>query len=315
MIISKRRPFDEAKIIVNQAKNQKDSFWKDHVKMSEPKKKKFVRYAKKGSPLQIVLKKINSRLRSWDNFLPCHIYGGRTNKSATQAAAALIENQGKKRFLLKTDLKRFFEQVEKGRVFSLLKNKCGCSKDGANYLATICTVPEGPKDNPSQRHILARGFSPSTRLATWCNIDFFYRLRKLTGSHFKNLTPKPAIAVYVDDILIAASNVELSDMEALKNKVFLLAESFGIEINKDQPKTKIFKPEDKQEVLGILLHRRSLALPIKSRQSMTRLKRNIKKETGKSKKKLKEQLGGLYQNLNQIKRENEKLKTNRVSKK
>ena len=311
-LISKKRTFEESKKLVNAAKKDKDLFWKDHKTMTETKKEKYVRYAKPKSPLWVVLKQVNNWLRSWDSLLPCHIYGGRINRSTAQAAVSLLVGQGKNRFLLKTDLSRFFEQVERDRIFSFFKNRSGCSLEASNYMADLCVVPEGPKNAPRDTKTLARGFSPSTRLATWCNVEFFYKLAKMVRSHFKHLRVHPRIIVYVDDILISVSNVGRVQVEELRGKILVLANRFDLKINED--KTKIYLPKDEQEVLGILMHRRSLSVPLKSRQKLSRLKVLKRKTADKEKnKKLKKQIDGMYQNKAQLKVANQALKERRNS--
>ena len=311
-LTSKKQPFAKAKKLVNAANNEKDLFWKDHKTMSKPEEDKFVRYAIPGSPLCVISKQINNWLKSWDNLLPCHIYGGRMNKSAAQAAGSLLVDQGKNRFLLKTDLRRFFEQVDRGRIFSFLKNRCDCSMDASNYVADLCVVPEGPKNVPSDTETLARGFSPSTRLATWCNIEFFHKLKSMVISHFKGSKGYPQIVVYVDDILISVSNIHLKEVEELKEKIFALTERFDLEINKN--KTKIFSPKEEHEVLGILMNKRSLSVPLRLRQKLSQLKRQRRRTNNiNEKNKLKNQIYGLYQNQNQLKIVNQSLKENRNS--
>lgn len=273
-IASKRLPADEAQMLINACKKQKDDFWHDYDEMCEPEKSKYTRSAYKRKPLYRLLGIIDKGLLApYDKNLPCHIYGGRRKISSIDAAGSLI-NYFRKRWLLKLDLKRFFEQVPRERVFKFFYHKCGCKSEFANYVADLCCVPEGPKGSGSSKQYIARGFAPSTRLAVWTNLDFFMQLRKLVFQSFELRKHDPRLMVFIDDIGITVSNTDQKSLEQLRDGIIALAKKHGLEINLE--KTGIYEPGHKQEILGNLLHSRSLGFTAEKKEKQKFLKREAR---------------------------------------
>jgi hypothetical protein len=303
-ITSKRLPSSEAKSLINDCKKQKDDFWHDYDKMSEPENGKYTRSAYKRKPLYRLLGIIDKGLLApYDMNLPYHIYGGRRKLSSLDAAGSLI-NHRRKRWLLKLDLKRFFEQVPRERVFSFFYYKCGCKTEFANYVADLCCVPEGPKGSRSSKSVLARGFAPSTRLAVWTNLDFFMQLKRLVSKNFEVKQHDPRVMVFIDDIGITISNTDQKSLEKLRDEIIALARKHKLDVNLE--KTKIFKPDSEQEILGVLLHSRSLGFTTEKKEKqklLKRMARNIK--TGASLNKF----HGLMNHKKQMQKRNEAIKS------
>ncbi|MEZ4156763.1 MAG: reverse transcriptase domain-containing protein [Candidatus Paceibacterota bacterium] len=217
-----------------------DFYWHDNKKESNPQKKKYVRSAKY-SPLGKLLTKINSRiLAPYDKLLPGFIFGGVQGLNH-KAAVAYLLGQKRKRVLLKVDISRFFEQIKDERVFDFFKHKCECGVRGAKLLASLCTVPIGPKNFPTS-HIrtIARGFATSPRLAIWCNLDTFIKLDRLIRTELRGKDPR--IAIYVDDIGVTASRVSVEQMALLYKKIEKLLQedrNQGLPLNAE--KTRIIE--------------------------------------------------------------------------
>ena len=305
-ITSKRLTTDEAQTLINDCKKQKDDYWHDYDEMCEPEKGKYTRSAYKQKPLYRLLRIIDKGLLApYDKNLPCHIYGGRREISSLDAASSLI-NHFRKRWLLKLDLKRFFEQISRERVFKFFYHKCGCKLEFANYVADLCCVPEGPKGSGSLKLCIARGFAPSTRLAVWTNLDFFMQLRRLVFKSFEIRKHDPRLMVFIDDIGITVSNTDQKSLEELRDGIIKLAKKHGLEINLE--KTKIYEPGSEQEILGVLLHSRTLGFTAKKKEKQKFLKREARgvKNTSAQNK-----FYGLMNNKKQMEKRNDAIKARR----
>jgi len=244
--------------------------WEDH-KDSDSEKEKYIRCAK-WNTLRNLLDKINTAILARnDSRLPSFIFGGVKGKNHVKASQHLI---GKRRMrtLLALDMKKFYEQIDSKRVEAFFE-RCQCSSSVARMLANICCVPTGPKSSPGNKKTIARGFSTSSRLAVWCNLNIFLKLERLVLKELKGHDPR--IAIYVDDIGITASRVSPKQMEALQVKIINLFET----ADKNQPlvinekKTKIIKHNEGMIFAGIELKRNKLRMGPK-----TRIKRAVLKE-------------------------------------
>ncbi|HEY4963354.1 MAG TPA: reverse transcriptase domain-containing protein [Candidatus Saccharimonadales bacterium] len=220
-ISSRRFPYTEALRLINDVQANFDKYWHDHPTMSQPEKGKWVRNAK-GTKLGILLKAINERiLRPNDYLVPDFIFGGIGGLDHKAAVKHLLGKR-RKRILLKLDVAKFFEQMHYERVYHFFLDKTGCSDKGARILAELCCVPYGPKDSPANYKTIGRGFSTSSRLAVWCNIDTFLKLERLVKKELKGKDPR--IAIYVDDIGITASRATKEDMMKLYPKIKAILE-------------------------------------------------------------------------------------------
>src|SRR3989339_1652694 len=112
--------------LINDTITHFNEYWKDNKKYSNPAKGKYVRNAK-GTPLGLLLKKINERiLKPYDKILPNFIFGGISGLDHVKAATHLLGKK-RRRTLLKTDIKCFFEQINAGRVRDFFVKKCQCT--------------------------------------------------------------------------------------------------------------------------------------------------------------------------------------------
>lgn len=267
--------------LINDSVENFDTYWKDHATMSNPEKLKWVRdasYSRLGKLHRLINRKV---LAPYDRCLPSIIHGGVSCKDIKSAARALLGTK-RKRTLLKVDMRRFYEHISNQDVIRTLHKKMGCSDRAAKLIAKLCCVHDGPKDNPLPNLTLARGFSTSSRLAIWCNLDLFYRIfwevKKTMRGH------DPRIITYVDDICITASKVSPEAMANLYFKIIKLVENStcGLEINTE--KTGIISYLNRgydlsgnyigfapYETLGINLKRNSTDVGVATKSRLVRL--------------------------------------------
>lgn len=267
-------PFKEALDLINDCLENFDHYWKDS-KSSEPEKGKYVRNAS-GGGLKRLHRKINTRvLAPHDKSVPFFIFGGLKKRNHVMAAKELLGNK-RKRVLLKIDLRRFFEQVKSERVEDFFRNMCGCSPKAAKVLTALCCVPVGAKGAGSSEKTIARGFATSSRLAVWCNLNLFLKMKALVLRRLKGYDPR--IAVYVDDIGITASRIPVEEMEKLQleiEKLLATADPHqSLRINTE--KTKIRSHQDGLSYVGVELHRNRLTVGNKSRSKKEKIKNQLK---------------------------------------
>lgn len=276
--------YDAGRLLEDCLKN-KDNYWFDNISESKPDKGKWVRSAS-SKPLGKLQKSINQKiLASYDDSLPPFIYGGVGKKGIKDAAKAL-QGQNNKRTILKIDLHKFFEHISYDDIVETLAQRCSCSLCVAQTIAEIACVEEGPKSSDNEnKKVLARGFSTSSRLAVWCNLDLFIKIFRLASKRLKGHDFR--IAIYMDDIGITASRISPSKMASLyKELIELIAkDKANLEVNID--KTKIVDYLDREyssndgiliegskarfEFLGILIGRNSLSASNKTRSKIARL--------------------------------------------
>lgn len=282
-ICSRSLTQEKALDLINDVLENFESYWQDSDK-SEPEKGKYFRTAV-GSPLNLLLKRVNSRiLKPHDTLLPDFIFGGVSNKSHVMAAYSLLGNK-RGRSLLKMDISRFFEQISNQRVYHFFHNKCGCTKSVSWLLSNICCTPLGAKGSGNEELSLARGFSTSSRLAVWTNLDTFTRLKWEVSKRLRRHDPR--IVLFVDDIGVSASRVErsrLTDLRDRFSRILLSDKNQRLPVN--PRKTKIEEFSEGVEHLGLRLGRNKITVGSKTRSKMKRVQENIKKSFGKKKKQL-----------------------------
>lgn len=265
-------------VLINDVLENFDKYWKDS-KHSDPIKEKYIRNAK-GTRLGLLLQKINTMvLAPHDKMLPKFIFGGIKEMDHVKAAKHLLGSK-RKRTLLKTDLKRFFEQVSHERVFDFFRHKCTCDDRAAKVLAFLCCTPLGPKNSESKEKSIARGFATSPRLAVWCNLDIFIKLDRLIQDKLKRKDPR--LAIYVDDIGITASRVLGEEMEnvliAIEHLFLNSDKKQRLILNKEKNKTKIISHEEGIEYVGINLFRNRLGVGKKAKSRRDKIKKELKKD-------------------------------------
>lgn len=282
-IASSTYPFNKALSDINYVIENFDKLWKDSAQ-SKPDKGKFVRSAY-GNKLGKLLNQIDKRiLAKYDFMFPPFVFGGVSKKNHILAGRYLVGTR-RKRTLLALDITKFFEQISYERVYYFFHKKAGCSAKASRLLAKLCCVSEGPKNNPSGKLVLARGFATSQRLAVWCNLTTFIKANRLIHKRLKNHDPR--LAVYVDDIGIMASRVPENAIEDLKLEVIELLQRS----DKNQPlpvnntKTKISGYLENQEHLGMRIRGKSLSFGKKTTHRRARLINQLKKEKDQDAKK------------------------------
>lgn len=272
---------EDALILINDVLKNFNRYWKDS-KHSDPIKEKYIRNAK-GTKLGLLLQKINTMvLAPHDKMLPRFIFGGIKDVDHVKAAKHLLGSK-RKRTLLKTDLKRFFEQVSHERVFVFFRYKCGCDDRASKILAALCCVPLGPKNSGKKEKSIARGFATSPRLAVWCNLDIFIELNRFIQKKLKKMDPR--LAIYVDDIGITASRVSKEEMIkvliAVENLFSNSNKKQRLILNKEKNKTKITSHEKGIEFVGINLYRNKLGVGKKARSRRDKINKELKKDISK----------------------------------
>lgn len=273
-------PFPKALVLINDVLENFDRYWHDS-KRSEPEKEKYVRSAI-GTPLGTLLALIDKKvLAPHDHLVPDFLFGGLSEKNHIQAAQSLLGTR-RGRVLVGLDITRFFEQIKEARVFYFFHKKCGCSVEAARLLARLCCVPMGPQGTMGAEKSLARGFATSSRLAVWCNLDTFLRLKWKMRRELKAYDPQ--VALFVDDIGITASRVSVEKME----EVYEIAEEILRSSDKNQSlplnnKKKKIQPFVKgAEHLGLKLGRNKLAMGGKSRSRRDKITHALQKATMKN---------------------------------
>lgn len=235
-ISSRKLPQSEALVLINDCLVDFDSLWVDNLKMSEPGKKKWVRDAsrtKLGNLLSLIDKRI---FAPYDTELPSFIHGGVAGKGVKSAANSLLGNR-RKRTLLKIDMSRFFEHVSAGRLNYVLIHKLGFSREAALIICRLCCVNAGPKNGLEKGKTMARGFATSNRLAIWCNLELFYRIKWLTEKRLSRYDAK--LAIYVDDIGITASRIPPKTMANFYSELIVLIDKYGNGLEINHGKTRI----------------------------------------------------------------------------
>ncbi|MDD5290414.1 MAG: reverse transcriptase domain-containing protein [Patescibacteria group bacterium] len=272
-ISSKKFSQKDALRLINVVLQNYEKYWHDVKAMSEPEKDKFVRSAK-NTPLERLLRIINDRiLAPYDKKVPGFIFGGISGRSHIQAAYYLLGYK-RKRARLSLDIYRFFEQTHRNRVFYFFNQKCECTEKISNLLADLCCVPFGPKGSKKDK-VLARGFSTSTRLALWCNLDLFLRIYWEAKKILKNKDVR--LAIFVDDIGVTASKASRDDMELLANKIEEIF--YNYDPNQKLPlnnKKNIKLSSDKNiEYLGLTLGRNKITLGGKTKSRQDKVKNKL----------------------------------------
>lgn len=285
-ISSKKLKTSDSLKLINDVLKNFDKYWHDSKKASEPDKGKYVRSAigtNLGNLLDLINKKV---LTPYDILLPSFVFGGISKRNHVKAAVNLLGKR-RGRVFYKLDLKHFFEQVNQEIVF-LFFLKCGCSKRASILLSKLCCIPEGPKGIKNTNFVLARGFSTSPRLSVWCNLDTFLKLkwrleRMLDKYDFR-------ISVYVDDIGISASRVDIGKMAQALELSKKIIESGNLRIN--EKKTVIPRNfSEGVEYVGLKLGRNEVSL---GKSTQSKLDRTIKeRQRVNCPKKVKERLKGL----------------------
>ncbi len=295
--------FDSAMALISDVTHNKEKYWRDTKKFSVPEKGKFVRSAK-GTKLDVFLKKIDTQiLAPHDSRLPLFIYGGKKGSGHILAAYNLLGDK-KRRTFLKLDLSRFFEQISQERVQQFFQIKCGCSKKLSKFLAEMCCVALGAKGSLSSRRTLARGFSTSTRLAVWCNLDAFIKVHRLVLRELRGKDPR--LSIFIDDIGITASGLTKHRMAAVSKMICALLR----DADKNQPlivneeKTGVTDYRGYMEIYGLRLMRNGLLLGKKTLAKKGRLKKILDGHgaSGQHLQKMKRSLKGIRQYEKNIRR-------------
>ena len=283
----KRDSVEDMARLISDVKTNYDNYWTDHPTQSQPEKGKWVRDASR-TDLGKLLKLINAKvLAPHDSLIPTFVFGGVSGRNHKVAVTHLLGVK-RKRIILKLDISRFFEQIRYERVYNFFLIKSQCGQRGARLLTDLCCVPIGAKDNPGDYKTIGRGFSTSSRLAVWCNLDTFLKLERLVKKELQGKDPR--IAIYVDDIAITASGITKEDMMKLYPKIKTILESDkNQKLPLNDAKTKIiYHSGDEYDIdgiyqgkrgfehLGLQMNRNSLTLGTKTRWKLANLTHRYK---------------------------------------
>jgi len=264
----------DALSLINIVLNNYDKYWHDVKVISEPEKNKFVRSAK-NTPLEKLLRLINDKvLTPYDEMIPEFIFGGISKRNHIQAAYYLLGFQ-RKRTKLSLDIYRFFEQIHRDRVFYFFNEKCECTKNISKLLSDICCVPFGPKGSKKEK-VLARGFSPSSRLALWCNLDLFIKIYWEAKNFLRHKDVR--IAIFVDDIGITASNTSKVNMESLTDRIEKILSNYDPNqklLLNNKKDIKLWS-DKRVEHLGLSLGRNKVTLGVKTKAQKDRVENKLK---------------------------------------
>ncbi len=273
--LKKDGAFEETKELFKYCSLNFEYLWKDNLTASKPEKEKWVRNCK-STKLGKLIKKIDSALlKQYDDVLPSYIHGGITgeyfkksglkvSKSTQSAALSLIDGK-KGRWLLRLDLKSFFEQVTQKQIVNLFEKDFKCSPRIAWSIANLCCLKKGQKGSLkiNSEKVLARGFSTSGRLAVWCNFRFFKELNCLVKNELKG--HYPLMTIFVDDIGISAVKTSELKLKELAQKIVELAKKHNLIVHSvDSEKTDIIPPHKVKEHLGLRLTRHKIFPSLKT---------------------------------------------------
>ena len=276
-ISSKRLSKEKALKLINEVLENKEKYWHDVIRCSEPDKEKFVRSCKEtklGRLLWLIDKKI---LTPNDYLIPEFIFGGLSGKDHVQATYFLLGKR-KKRTKLGLDISKFFEHNSQERVFYFFCKKCGCSVKASRILSDLCCVPYGKKGSNGKK-VLARGFATSPRLSLWCNLDLFLKISWETKEFLKKKDAR--ISVFVDDIGISASKTTKGSMEKLFEKInnILLNSDPNQKLPLNIEKKNISDYRDKNmEHLGLSMGRNKISFGVKTRSKEKKIIYSVGKD-------------------------------------
>lgn len=158
--------------------------------------------------------------------------------TAYRKGAKLIDNAephcGKK-YLLKMDLRHFFDSITFNQVYSSVFNTCRYPKQIGTILTALCcrqdVLPQGAPTSPALSNIVMKSFDDY--FGKWCEKRNFSYTR------------------YCDDITVSGDSSVYSAY--LKAKALL--ENMGFEIN--QNKTHFITNTNRQEVTGLVVNERA----------------------------------------------------------
>lgn len=286
-ISDRKFPVDKSLELINDVLNNFDNYWRDSKKHSQPEAEKWVRDASY-SKLGMLLRRINEKvLVPHDNLIPGFIFGGLSGRDHKKAVLHLLGLR-RGRILLKLDIKRFYENNTEESVRRFFDSKTGGRSAATKILTQLTCIPVGKKGGEGDYKSIARGFSTSSRLAVWCNLDTFMRIDWLVKRELKGKDPR--LAIYVDDIGITASRVTKEDMMRLYEKIKVILENNNTQkLPLNEKKSKIIyhsgemfdmtgKSEGKGgfEHLGIQMNRNGILPAIKTRRKYAAIKSAVR---------------------------------------
>jgi hypothetical protein len=160
-----------------------------------------------------------------------------TKKRSYKTNAELHKNNSR---IFKIDIRKYYESINYGAVFSFFKQKMKCSVDVSTVLSKLCTV------SARGRTHLPTGSCLSPILSYWVHSDLFDRIKSICDS------AGCVMSLYVDDITVSGSNAIaplISKIEKEIAKAGLI--SHKIQTFDGVPAT----------VTGVIVHEGRLALP------------------------------------------------------
>ncbi|WP_439327662.1 reverse transcriptase family protein [Lonepinella sp. BR2357] len=142
--------------------------------------------------------------------------------------------------VLRLDIQRFYENIDRRKIFKFFRNDLHCSHQVADYLADVCTFND----------VLPFGCSSSMLLAFWANQEMFEQLHILAKEAGLRMT------VYVDDITFSGKNIT----NKFKYDAIGLLLRSGYAVNKS--KVKLYRGlSTPKYIAGLVVHQDKVDLP------------------------------------------------------
>lgn len=262
---------DEYKEIIKKSNKFFDHYWMDNKKESDIKKNKICRFAKKWTPLKKILSDINKNiLTPLDSKLPDYIYWWKKWNSIHDAIKWLI-NKFKKRYIIKLDIKWFYDSISENDIYELFKDKFKCWNEFSKFISKITCTKQWLKWEQNWKSSLIRWFSTSSRLSIWSKLDFFTETNKLLNKKFNKIKNNPKMSCWIDDIWISISNTNQEEIEILIKEIEIIANKYWLELKKE--KKKIYKYNDKKEFLWLNIFQKTIWLTDKKKDKFEEIKK------------------------------------------
>ncbi len=137
------------------------------------------------------------------------------------------------------DIKSFFENTSRLKVFNFFLKKLKCSSDISDILSRICTYQDK----------LATGSPLSPILSLWANLDLFNTInQRMTELNLK-------FSLYIDDITISGEKIPTSINEQIKG----IITSYGFRLSEN--KTRFFSKNQPKHITGLITFNGSVRVP------------------------------------------------------
>ncbi len=265
-------------------------------------------YIKNGKKSRLIEPTYNKKLKYLQKVIHAYlleldydenIFGGVKNKSYLENGKYHLNGK----YVVALDIKKFFPNVSREKIYRFYNEKLKCSKDVSEILSDICSINleymncknvyEYLKDNgiKNVKH-LPTGAAFSSILAYLSNIDMFDEISELCTKN------NCRVSYYVDDIVVSS---ESRIKRKFINKIDYIIRSNGYSLQLE--KLKRYYPYQYKRVTGAIISKDAKRLVYPNRVTY-KLKR-IRKMKNIDEKQRNNKIRGLEQVLVQVDRKNQ----------